>query len=241
MIGSINYYSTINKLTMERFNIFNQIHKGLRAALYDTALQLQQADFTSASESESALEKVREVVMLFDEHAHKEDTFVLPAILQYEPSVVDAFEQEHVADLALARQLSDAVKQLDSLLKAADREAAGRKLNVIFVEFVAFNLKHMAKEEDVINNILWRYYTDGEILQIQNRIVESTEPWHQDFFSKWMLRGINNTEAAAWLMAVQRIAPSIVYQTLFNKARQEYSKKRFQHLVESLQENVVLN
>lgn len=226
---------------MERFNIFNQIHKGLRAALYDTALQLQQADFTSASESESALEKVREVVMLFDEHAHKEDTFVLPAILQYEPSVVDAFEQEHVADLALARQLSDAVKQLDSLLKAADREAAGRKLNVIFVEFVAFNLKHMAKEEDVINNILWRYYTDGEILQIQNRIVESTEPWHQDFFSKWMLRGINNTEAAAWLMAVQRIAPSIVYQTLFNKARQEYSKKRFQHLVESLQENVVLN
>ena len=226
---------------MERFNIFNQIHKGLRAALYDTALQLQQADFTSASESESALEKVREVVMLFDEHAHKEDKFVLPAILQYEPSVVDSFEQEHVADHALASQLSDAVKHLDSLLKAADREAAGRKLNVIFVEFVAFNLKHMAKEEDVINNILWRYYTDGEILQIQNRIVESTEPWHQDFFSKWMLRGLNNKEAAAWLMAVQRSAPAIVYQTLFNKARQEYPKKRFQNLVESLQESVVLN
>ena len=226
---------------MERFNIFNQIHKGLRAALYDTALQLQQADFTSASESESVLEKVKEVVMLFDEHAHKEDTFVLPAILQYEPSVVDAFEQEHVADFALAALLSDAVKQLDSLLKAGDREAAGRKLNVIFVEFVAFNLRHMAKEEDVINNILWRYYTDGEILQIQNRIVESTTPWHQDFFSKWMLRGINNAEAAAWLMAVQRTAPAIVYQTLFSKARQEYSKKRFQQLVDSLQESVVLN
>jgi hypothetical protein len=226
---------------MERFNIFNQIHKGLRAALYDTAIQLQQADFTSASESESALEKVREVVMLFDEHAHKEDKFVLPAILQYEPSVVDSFEQEHVADHALASQLSDAVKHLDSLLKAADREAAGRKLNVIFVEFVAFNLKHMAKEEDVINNILWRYYTDGEILQIQTRIVESTEPWHQDFFSKWMLHGINNKEAAAWLMAVQRTAPPIVYQTLFNKARQEYPKKRFQNLVNSLQESVVLN
>jgi hypothetical protein len=226
---------------MERFNIFNQVHKGLRAALYDTALQLQQADFTSASESESALEKVKEVVMLFDEHAHKEDTFVLPAILQYEPSVVDAFEQEHVADLALARKLSEAVKQSDSLLKAGDREAAGRKLNVIFVEFLAFNLKHMAKEEDIINNLLWRYYTDGEILQIQNRIVESTKPWHQDFFSKWMLRGINNAEAAAWFLAVQRTAPAIVYQTLFSKAKQEYSKKRFQQLVESLQESVVLN
>jgi hypothetical protein len=56
-----------------------------------------------------------------------------------------------------------------------------------------------------------------------------------------MLRGINNKEAAAWLMSVQRTSPGIVYQTLFDKARQEYPKKRFQNLVESLQESVVLN
>ncbi len=76
---------------MQRVNIFNQIHKGLRAALYDTAISLQQADFTSEAEAEEVLSKIKEVVMLFDEHAHKEDTYILPAILQFEPSVVDSF------------------------------------------------------------------------------------------------------------------------------------------------------
>jgi len=79
---------------MPRVNIFNQIHKGLRAALYDAAISLQQTDFTIEAEAEEVFSKVKEVVMLFDEHAHREDKFILSAISQFEPSVVDAFEQE---------------------------------------------------------------------------------------------------------------------------------------------------
>jgi hypothetical protein len=226
---------------MQRINIFNQIHKGLRAALYHTATSLQQADFTAEAEAEEALSKIKEVVMLFDEHARKEDKFVLPAIVQFEPSVADAFEQEHLTDLALSGQLVAAVDGFESLLKAEDRAAAGRKINVQFAEFLVFNLKHMAREEDLLNQLLWRYYSDAEILQIQQRIVQHTQPWHQDFYSKWMLRGINNPEAALWLRAVERSAPEIVYQTLFAKAQQELPRARFQKLVEALAENAILN
>jgi hypothetical protein len=233
--------SNLKIKNMQRINIFNQIHKGLRAALYDTAISLQQADFTSETEAEEALSKIKEVVMLFDEHAHKEDSFVLPAILQFEPSVADAFEQEHVTDLALSSQLNKAVDEFETLLKAEDRAAAGRKINIDFVAFLVFNLQHMAKEEDIINQLLWRYYTDAEILQIQQRIVQSTQPWHQDFYSKWMLRGINNIEAATWLRSVEGSAPPVVYQTLFAKAKRELSRSRFQKLVEALTESAVLN
>jgi hypothetical protein len=226
---------------MQRINIFNQIHKGLRAALYDAAISLQQTDFTVEAETEEALSKIKEVVMLFDEHALKEDTFVLPAILQFEPSVVDAFEQEHMTDLVLSSQLVALVNGFDNLLKAEDRATAGRKINIQFVEFLVFNLKHMAKEEDILNQLLWRYYSDAEILQIQQRIVQNTQPWHQDFYSKWMLRGINNPEAAIWLRSVERSEPAFVYQTLFTKAQQELPKPRFQKLVEALTETAILN
>lgn len=226
---------------MQRINIFNQIHKGLRAALYDTAMSLQQADFTVEAEAEEALDKIKETAMLFDEHAHKEDKFILPAIVQFEPSVADAFEQEHVTDIILSGKLEASVNNFYTLLKAEDRAEAGKKLNVDFVAFMVFNLQHMAKEEDVLNQLLWRYYSDAEIMQIHHEIVKSTEPWHQDFYAKWMLRGINNAEAATWLRSVERSAPEVVYQTLFTKASQELSKQRFKKLVETLTESAVLN
>lgn len=226
---------------MQRVNIFNQIHKGLRAALYDAALSLQQADFTSEAEAAEALSKIKEVVMLFDEHAHKEDTCILPVLLQFEPSVVDCFEQEHVANLALSRQLSLAVSQFESLQKPEDRAEAGKKINIDFVSFLVFNLQHMAKEEDVLNRLLWRYYSDAEILQMQQRIVQNTQPWHQDLYSKWMLRGINPAEAALWLRSVQSSAPQVVYQTLLAKAGQELPESRFKKLVETLTQTALLN
>ena len=74
---------------MTRFNIFNQIHKALRAMLYDTSLNLQQTYFADADEAGAAVEKVNQVIDIFEEHAASEDHFVFPAIDKYEPSLAD--------------------------------------------------------------------------------------------------------------------------------------------------------
>jgi hemerythrin-like domain-containing protein len=76
---------------MERYNIFKLIHKGLRASLYQTALQLQQTDFLSEEETEAAINSVNEIVMLFEGHADKEDNYILPAIEDYEPGIVNSW------------------------------------------------------------------------------------------------------------------------------------------------------
>lgn len=89
---------------MLRFNSFNMIHKALRAMLYDTALTLQQTDFTDAMEAETALSKVEDVIHQFEQHAHHEDTFMLPAIEKFAPQVVEDFEKEHVEDLELGNR-----------------------------------------------------------------------------------------------------------------------------------------
>src|SRR5690349_21841110 len=90
---------------MNRYNIFNQIHKGLRSLLYETALLIQQTDFLNKEESRIALNKVREVVDLFEKHAQTEDTYVLPTLAQYEPAVVNVFEEEHIKDHELSEKL----------------------------------------------------------------------------------------------------------------------------------------
>jgi len=225
---------------MERFNSFNLIHKGLRASLYQTALLLQQTDFSYEEACEDALDRVREVVLLFEGHAHKEDSFILPAIAAYEPSVKAAFEEEHAEDERLGHALKAAVAKVEAASDCELRSKAGNELTVAFTAFVAFNLQHMAKEETVINEILWRYYSDDEIRMLSGRIVASIEPWLQDFYSTWMLRGINDNEASEWIRAVERGMPEIAFQTLLQKAGIEWSKERFRKVTQSLTEGVMV-
>ena len=139
---------------MSRFNIFNQIHKGLRAMLYDTALTLQQTYFADPGEAEIAMQKVRGAVNLFDAHAAHEDHFVLPAIQQYEPSLVDAFEQEHVEDHALSEKLRGLLTVYNYAIQPEVKIETGQSITVAFIEFMIFNLEHMAKEEIVLNKVL---------------------------------------------------------------------------------------
>ena len=219
---------------MERYNSFNIIHKGLRAALYQTALQLQQTDFTEEDQSEEALNRVKEIVLLFEGHTYKEDTFILPMINEYEPSVVASFNAEHEEDEKLGIELNNTVEKVASSSTLLEKIVSGRELTESFVRFMVFNLKHMAKEEDIINNILWRYYSDDEIKAVSSQISANTPPWMQDFYAKWMLRGINNSEATVWMKAIEKGVPPVVFQTLLQKAERELPAKRFQKISQSL-------
>jgi hypothetical protein len=225
---------------MERYNIFNIIHKGLRAALYQTALQLQQTDFTEAEATEEATNRVREIVLLFEGHAEKEDHFILPAVEEYEPSVVTTFNSEHQEDEKLGIELNLSVERVLATTTLLEKIVAGRELTEAFVRFMVFNLNHMAKEENILNKILWRYYSDEEIKDLSRQISQSVAPWMQDFYATWMLRGINNAEATEWIKAIERGAPAIVFQTLLQKAEQELPKDRFKIITQSLSEKEAL-
>lgn len=225
---------------MERYNIFNLIHKGLRASLYQTALQLQQTDFTCDASIEEATDKVREIVLLFEGHAQKEDGFVLPAIEAYEPSVVAAFEAEHQEDERLGHALHACLDRLSSATTYLEKLIAGKELNESFVAFTVFNLQHMAREEDIINKVLWRHYADEELMMLSGKIAASIEPWINDFYTTWMLRGINDLEASEWMKAIERGLPEVVFQTLLQKAETEWSLERFRKLTHTLTEGVMV-
>jgi hemerythrin-like domain-containing protein len=236
----IQYPSPIKIISMERYNIFYLIHKGLRASLYETALQLQQNDFNSANETELVLNKIKEVIMLFEGHAAKEDRFIFSAINSYEPSVVATFEDEHETNAQLGQELYRGIEAVNNAKSLLEKIVCGRKLTESFVHFMVFNLQHMYKEESIINKILWRYYSDEEIRSIGGQINQATPPWIQEFYSTWVLRGINNREAISWIKAIGKGMSPLVFQTLLQKAEQEWPAKRFQEVSKSLTEGMQL-
>jgi len=225
---------------MIRYNIFNQIHKGLRALLYDTALTLQQTNFANPDEAELALEKLAQTLDAFDKHAEHEDQGVLPAIQQYEPSLVDAFEQEHIQDHALAENLRTKRAAFEKAKTPAEKVQVGHALLHGFIAFLSFNLDHMAKEETVLNERLWRYYSDAEIIGLNQRIVANVQPTDMAFTSAWMLKGMNNAEITGWLRAVQENAPEQAFNTLFTIAEKELPYTRFRKILEDLTEGAMI-
>lgn len=226
--------------SMSRFNMFNQIHKGLRALLYDTAAMLARTDFEDADQYEAVADRVKRVMDVFDNHAHHEDNFVIPLVEEYEPAVADAFEQEHVADHALGQKLRGAIMALDLAIDASAKKQLGLSLMHSFIQFMIFNLQHMYKEETVLNNILFKYYTDEELIDTNRKIVSSIPPQESTFASHWMMRGLSDKEIDIWLRAVQHSAPAPVFRSLIDIAERELEHARFRRILEGLSEGVMI-
>ena len=225
---------------MSRYNIFFPIHKGLRAMLYETAIQLQQTSFSDAEDAAETINQVQTVVRLFESHAHKEDTYVFPAISAYEPSVVAAFEQEHVEDHELGDSLEKWLTAFNYAVAASARETIDEELTKAYTRFMVFNLNHMAKEEQTISPILWRYYSDSELHDITLQIMKAVPQQEMTFFSRWMVRGLNNSEILYWLKGVKNTAPRPAFLSLLSIAEKELQPARWISIQESLTEGAMV-
>ncbi len=223
-----------------RYNIFNQIHKALRTILFDTATILQQTDFSNKEESTESVQRLREVIHYFEKHAYSEDNFVLPAIEKFEPSLVDLFEKEHVEDHELGEKMNALLKQFDTASTEHSRMAIGTAINSAFIEFLVFNLNHMAKEEDILNAVLWKHYSDAELHGITQQIVAHNPPELMAVLSKWMMRSLNNPEITHWLKEVKENSPEVVFGQLVFAAEKELTTHRWLQVQESLTEGSLL-
>lgn len=201
-------------MTTPRFNVFNQIHKGLRALMFDTVSAMQQTDMAKPADAQAVIAQTELLLDTFDSHADHEDTYILALAKQYDATLIDEFESEHHIDLHLTEELRKGVAAYRDALTPAAKIQTGNALYYALNAFVAFNLTHMNKEEQQLNQLLWANFSDEEIMAMEHRIVENISPDNMAIISKWMIKGGNNTELNSWLDAVKASAPDFVYNGL---------------------------
>lgn len=211
----------------KRFNTFYLIHKALRAMMYDCAVSIQQTDFTNKAEVNLTVTKIRNVIENFDDHANHEDNFLMPMIVKYKPVIVAEFENEHVTDHRLGKEISGVIDDLNSAATDDERKSCGLKLLYLFNDFMGFNLYHMNKEEDILNNILWKHYTDEEILAMQGRLISSIPPEKNMISVTWMMKSISNNEIIQFLSFQKKIQPEEIYKGLLALAENQVAKERW--------------
>jgi hypothetical protein len=204
--------------------------------MYDTALKLQQTYFADRAEADEAIARVEDVIAQFESHAHHEDNYILPAIEAYEPQVVEALEQEHVADIELGNRLQALLNMFRSTETDMERINCGSAINKCFRDFMVFNIEHMAKEESEVNYALWEHYTDQEIIELNRKLISTIPPEEMKVTSTWMLRSINKEEATTWLKSVKHSAPAFVFQSLYELAENELPESIREEVLEAVLE-----
>ncbi len=89
---------------------------------------------------------------------------------EYEPSVWITYTGEHHKAMNLSHNLENLIHSFYELKDAADRLTLMELISRSFNEFLLYNYNHMDDEEAVLNEILWRYYNDALITQIENEM-----------------------------------------------------------------------
>lgn len=223
-----------------RYNLFHQVHQGLRSLLYQTALEVQHTDFLQTDEAGQALELLQMVTKLFDRHAHTEDNYIFPLVKTYEPSVIDAFEQEHAKDRLLSMLLIESMKLYADADTGEQRREAGRMIQSAYNKFLVFNLEHMLKEEEVLNPIIWHYYSDDELHKVTGTIIQETPAALMQSFNECICNGLNNAEISQWLKTVEQQAPGNVFLQLCQTAEQELPAGRWRKVLNRMTEGEVV-
>ncbi len=212
--------------TKNRYNVFNNIHKGLRHMLFQAQIDVQKTDF-AATTAYATIASLEHVLECYDTHADHEDHFILDNIASKESAITEELEKDHVVDHQLSNNLRSQIATYKAATDVDDKAAAGQEIFYALNEFIAFNLYHMNKEERVLLPLLWKHFTDGEILEMEHKIVASIPPPVLMAESRWMMRSINNGEISAWMTGIKMGAPEPVYNMFVQMAQEELPQARF--------------
>jgi hypothetical protein len=245
----------------KRFNIFCQVHKALKAMLYDTAISLQLADLSIKEEASAAFEKLNVTLSLLENHALQEEKFILSYVHRFDNKLVDAFRKEHQKEAAMTEKLKALVALYYTCVADEDRQETGEillcKFNELvcfhlihmnceeillckFNELVCFHLIHMNCEETSLNRLLWNELSDQQILQLTRLILNNIPADIRLIQDHWMFRSISNSEIIEWMSKVKDHASDEIFNSLLQIAEKILHPDRWQKVKEALSEGVMV-
>ncbi|UGQ46928.1 hemerythrin domain-containing protein [Massilia endophytica] len=208
----------MSDLHASRLNIYNPIHKALRAFMGDTLNRSARMDAHDEADVAEGLAQIRELLGVLRGHLKHESEFVHVAMEARAPGSTATAEGDHahhVADIGNLEMMCDLVQQS----AAAAREVQLGHLHRMLSVFVGENLVHMNMEETANNAVLWAHYSDGELMAIEQAIVATIPPEQQQKTMKWMLPALTPSERASMFLGMRANAPAPVFNGMLMLAK----------------------
>jgi hypothetical protein len=210
--------SILQALEPVTFDLYRDIHKGIRAELFavtGAAGSLDPADRAGRADLAAHVHTVADMLVL---HAEHEDAAGQPVLEQHLPALAEQVAIDHPvleARIAAIRELADTAVESPS-------EAARGDVHRVYIELAAFTgayLAHQDFEEREIMPALMRAIGFEEVLAIHQAIVGSIPPDAMAKSLAVMLPAMNVDDRTELLGGMQQGAPAEVFAQVFGLAR----------------------
>lgn len=163
-------------------DLFHNVHKGIRRALFD-------ATFALGREDEDARERLRKALLFTAHHGENEDVLLVPLLTARLPSVATRIRTAHEA--------------IDGMLHRLRRDVDGdTPLAVLYARTCAFTavyLEHVAEEEELIDPAIRAVYRDDELAFVGRESVARTSPDDARMMLTLMLPSLTYEDAGGYL------------------------------------------
>lgn len=215
--------------TTPRFDLYAQVHKGLRAFMCATLVDFGRIDADDDQQAKALLDQLDELLEFCSGHIDKEHAFVHAALAARAPGTARRIADEHTAHADAIEQLRADAHALACTRGAARRDAAVRLYRALAV-FVAENLAHMELEESQCNAALWAAFSDAELAELHGRIVAATAPEQMALGARWIVPNLTSAEREALLARVRATLPAPAFDGLLELVRPHLAPAEQQRL-----------
>jgi len=210
------------------FDLYGATHRGLRWAHADLMLRLGSTSPGDATQTESVLADLGNLLALCNVHLKLEDRHYHPALERRRSGSSAAIAEAHVQHYA-------ALAALRALLATVGPDRARwRGLYLAYASFVAEDLLHMGEEETVMQALFEELYSAAELRKLNEDLVADISPADKLSFLRVMLPAANREGRTALLGSVKAALPPGPFQGLLAALRPTLSGADFEELVASL-------
>jgi Hemerythrin HHE cation binding domain len=220
-------------ITTVPFDLYRDIHKAIRIALFDAVAEAGSVDPHDCAARMAHATRVHDLVKFLVFHAEHEDQHMDAAIRQVLPDEAAAIQAEHVA---LEERMAGLIGLAD-LAFDADRDDARAAVHTLYLELAAFTsayLAHQDVEERVVMPALWNALGIEPLLAIHGAILSSITPDDMGRCLSMMLPAMNIDDRTEMLGGMRATAPAPAFAGVCALAQQVLKDSDFAALSDRL-------
>jgi hypothetical protein len=214
-----------------RIKPYDVPHKGLRNALSQLSLLAGKTNFADVKEVELFYQLGTEVFQLLNIHAEDENSVTLAELESRCPGSSQHDMDDHEALHITQHKLEVLLENIYADSKTGkDITAEGAEFYLSFSEFQSIYLEHTAEEERVTQPLLWKHFTDEELIGHRGKIMSKMPP---EILLKWfrfVIPAQSHPERVGMLTGVKKMAPPPFFAAAMELAQKGISSQEFDKL-----------